>query len=488
MRASGNHVALQEGPFNDEQEAAVEIAKRLKVAPHSLLREGKVQGSPDAASRSKVHKQVPKLHEMKGSRSKVPDSQASKFSYVTKRTLRGQMYWVGQPWWGKQKLFKNEDAAVAWVAKMRKTSVVKLRKGNKLHKFCTQVQKRLAAVLDIYGSGSEVPGDVEYLRAHAISSQKFFAMEPALEILDVQAKYGPFRDALMHCFQTSKLESEVPKSKVYQKLQEQHGLPRLCRALRLHFTLLEAMREVEGSDFSSWVTNCGRNVSHHSGLVPMLMRLKMIQIAAAGDRKCFHLSSVTGRRYVVQQDSRFAVLAKLCQVIKLADTLRETLYSVQGPRSCTAWCKTFHALRDAVHDHPCPGMMDTTSYLPLWTLRALMLRRMYSQSISRLRADHCSWQEFTGTFPDQKKMMTRIVAAKTVRAGGGLSCSQALKASTYKGPVELMAMFLCFCGAVEQVSTDFLLEHRTELKRARKEYKKTQGQNPVLMVLVDSIK
>jgi len=164
--------------------------------------------------------------------------------------MRGSTYWVGQPGKRNQKLFKSQDEAAAWVAKQRKTSSDSLRKGKALYKYCTQYQQRLVAVVSIYGGGSEVPGDVEYLRTHATSSEKVFVKEPTLEILDVRSKYGPFRDALISCFKASRPLSQVRGHKVYtKKLQEQYGFQAVRRAERLVSVLRQVVHAVEGRDF-----------------------------------------------------------------------------------------------------------------------------------------------------------------------------------------------------------------------------------------------
>ena len=89
---------LLQGPFEDEVRAVASIAKTLKVKPQSLLR-SQVRGP------------------------RVQDEVAvSRFRYVTKRVLRGNTYWVGQPKKGRQKLFKDMGKAAKWVARQRKTS------------------------------------------------------------------------------------------------------------------------------------------------------------------------------------------------------------------------------------------------------------------------------------------------------------------------------------------------------------------------------
>ena len=140
-------------------------------------------------------------------------------------------------------------------------------------------------------------------------------------------------------------------------------------------------------------------------------------------------------------------------------------------------------MSDIVKQNPCPGMCNTTSYLPLWTMRAILLRRMYAAGTSRLRLDNSLFSDFASTFPDQKKMLEKIVQAKP-----GLTCKEALQMSSYKGPPELMSMYLCFLKGVDRTSTEFFQRHRDLLLQTRREYKQQHHQNPVLRELVKIVR
>ena len=69
-----------------------------------------------------------------------------------------------------------------------------------------------------------------------------------------------------------------------------------------------------------------------------------------------------------------------------------------------------------------------------------------------------------------------------------LTCKEALQASNYKGPPELMSMYLCFLKAVDRISTHFIKKHCDLLRKTREEYKKQHRQNPVLKELVKIVR
>ena len=463
---------LFRGPFEDELQAATSIAKTLKVKLPDLLR-SKVQGHA--------------VHDLEV---------VSRYRHVSKRILRGTTYWVAQPGQGRQKLFKDMLKAAQWTAKQRRTSVKALLKGSALHG-CRQYQFRLATVVHIYGGGSEVPGDAQHLRQHAHSMEAIIEQEPAMEILDCQSKYGPFRTAQVDVFRTSPPWSKVQKSNAWvKKLQEGYGPVRQSRLLDLQqrygedvvvraHGLLGVLRRtseaIEGTDLTCWVTNCGRNVAHHSGFIPMLIRFKVLRKVPKSSVSSLSLGSITGRRYKLRTDNLLEALSKLCKLIVLADAIKRS--KVRGPRSCSAWIKAFRNLSDIVQKNPCPGMNDVTSYLPLWTMRAILLRRMYAAGTPRLQLDNSSFSDFASTFPDQNKMLEKIVEIKP-----SMTCKAAMKMSGYTGPLELMAMYLCFLKGVDRTSTVFFCKNMGLLMKTRADYKLSNLQNPVLRELVKIVR
>ena len=461
-----------QGPYREEYQAAVAIAKILKVKVASLLR-------------SKVkHVRGPNVTE---------DAAVSTYRYVTKHVIRGTTYWMAQPSRNRQKLFKDIKQAAAWSAMIRRVSMNSMLKGSKLH-YRNQYQHRLAVVLRIYGQGSELPGDAAYLQSHAKAIGAIVKQEPAIEILDAQSKYGPSRDALAESWGSSLPWSKVRWSRVLRQYQpvsreDLRGLEikytaaKVHRAQHLLAVLRSTVQQVDGADFECWVTNCGRNVSHHSGFVPMLLRFEILQKVSKSTVPSLALGSTTGRRYQLRSDNLLAVLGKLCALIRLADAIEEKLPAVHGPRSCSAWSKAFQDLSQVVQDNPCPGMRDTTSYVPLWTMRALLLRRMWATGTRRLALDDSLWSDFAATFPDQKKMLSKVVVAET-----GLTCRNAMQRCKYKGPAELLTMYLCFLGTVDRTSTSFFIKHEAKLKKLRAIYKTDHLQNPVLLELLKIMK
>ena len=92
------------------------------------------------------------------------------------------------------------------------------------------------------------------------------------------------------------------------------------------------------------------------------------------------------------------------------------------------------------------------------------------------------WSEFAATFPDQKKMLRCLIPRP------GLTCRNAMQRCKYKGPAELLTMYLCFLGTVDRTSTSFFIKHEAKLKKLRAIYKTDHLQNPVLLELLKIMK
>ena len=120
-------------------------------------------------------------------------------------------------------------------------------------------------------------------------------------------------------------------------------------------------------------------------------------------------------------------------------------------------------------------------------MRAILLRRMYAAGATKLRLDNCLFKDFANTFPDQKAMLHKVVEYQ-LRVKKSLTCKEALQASNYKGPPELMSMYLCFLKAVDRTSTAFFKKNFDLLQKTRGEYKEQHHQNPVLRELVQVVR
>lgn len=302
----------------------------------------------------------------------------SEYMYVTKRVLRGQTYWMGQPRRNSQKIFKTQLEAAKFVAKVRCVSVNKLLKTkDKLFTGGTYCD-RFKAILKVYSNGREGPGDLESWRQLSKVSKvkQLFNREPAAELLSLLVKYDPFRKAFHKALAG---RSTVGRSKV-------------ARAEALRNALRKAaVATAANHDLSVWVRNCGRNVSHHSGLIAVLHRFHILQRATRKKNGCLKFTE-KGNVYTLKNTpaARKACIAKLQHVISFMDDVKCS--AVQGPRTCTQWCDAYDCLLEVARKHcavPNGQVVVNTSDREAW------IGRPRAGSLQLLPPSACAYLRWT---------------------------------------------------------------------------------------------
>ena len=339
-------------------------------------------------------------------------------------------YWCAKPPQKRQRLFAQLERAEEYVLKETGLSRCVLAKAKRSPR-ASELARRVCVFAKVYNKCKELPGDVVSLKEHAQRSARHFKREPAAMVLLVQAKYGPFRDAMMAAF----------RSKDYCRFTV-HNCSKVqgcrLRAEMLLQVLCKAVRQSSGQNFTAWVANCGRNVSHHSGFIPMLRRFNVLRTARRHDVEKFTFHGPTQYALCASAGGSRKAIRKLESLITFADAAAEVMFKVQGPGTCRAWCSLYTQLLEAVGQHPSPGMSfkhTAVPYLTGWTCRGMLLLRMY-QGKAQLRADDTPVSEFARSFPDQKGIVAKLqghwrsrnqAGADTVRA----LCQRTLAAAVH---------------------------------------------------------
>jgi hypothetical protein len=118
-----------------------------------------------------------------------------------------------------------------------------------------------------------------------------------------------------------------------------------------------AKKVAASTDLTIWIQNCGRNVSHHSGLISLLHRLDIL--IRAGQKKDGFQFRRGGHFYKLKETAvaKQKSLQKLQHIIAFMDDVSKS--KVQGPRSCAEWCSATEQLRELAAKHDVPGMKAT---------------------------------------------------------------------------------------------------------------------------------
>ena len=246
------------------------------------------------------------------------------------------------------------------------------------------------------------------------------------------------------------------------------------RAVALFKNLSDALEDIDGTDFLEWTKNCGRNVSHHSGFIPICRRSHVLQSGAVKSGG-LRLSSRVWQ-YKLRGIST-AALKKLCDIIQVSDKMHAKLEGYEL-KTCTDWCSAFGQCMGIAMKESAPGL---TGYLAKWTVRCMLLNRLYRQG-RKLVPGSCTWRDFCKAGPDQKCNMQVLSGYRHRRRN--ILVKALLKDVGYKAPPELVSMYLCFLNGISHYSTEALEKKIGEMSAYRREFKRTRGMNPIFADVV----
>ena len=189
-----------------------------------------------------------------------------------------------------------------------------------------------------------------------------YFQEPALRLISIQLKYGPWRDALATSWACRRKEREGVKGRAERAAFIVELLQDVCRAM-------------DRVVIDAWVDNLGRNISHAAGPVPTMHRLGILKGAVA-KHKILRYAKGGGRAKrlcVGREIGRSRTLVG--KVIDLVDTVGD----VRAPRTCREWVEVHERVLAAMGRSKPPGMTRTE----------LFLRSIYSTSVAGGDAGTC---------------------------------------------------------------------------------------------------
>lgn len=322
-------------------------------------------------------------------------------------------------------IFPTELAAAKDVARRLKLGSVKdLLK--KRAQYLDKAVSRFKAMRAFWNPEAFVPGDLESAIAHRSWSAAMFKAEPAFEVLSVLGKYGPWKDKLLAAW----LRSGRPRK---------GELPLERRAAIISGVLRSACQDMSGEHLADWVQNCGRSVTHHSGFLPMLVRLRLIRPSLRGEL----VLGVNGARYAFNgKESSVQVSESLGCLAGACDDLQDIL--AEPPRTGAQWLSMYKQYCAALTRHQVPrmGLTGVARYLLPWTFRVMCISRMRTQGIGSLTACGMTLTTFSSMFPDQGQWIKR---ARALTPPKKRTVEGLIQILGYTGPVELLTMYLCLC-------------------------------------------
>ena len=356
-------------------------------------------------------------------------------------------------------------------------------------------------------------GDLESMQHFASGvARAMLKAAPVLIIVLVQGKYGPWHKALTVAWcRCGRPSFDVAKC---LRVQDSTSPGVMEHAKALRDVLVQAAKLMHMVDLKVWTTNCGKNVSHHSGPAPLLMRCDIV--TSIDDPQSRTSPGVQGDELKIgdswyrllpdTQESRSPGSRSPSATHKLAMLIAVSKIWIPAwekpPSTMADWKCQMHAIIEQlsqVKARRAPGLQPHLSkqsgspgianYLVVWTLRALFLTSMHLHGIQRLKMEACtSIAEFIGCFPDQSDWVARLANATKTNHVSGL-----FDAIGYTGPVELFTCYCCFLGDpdFDWVTADGFASHSSALRAGIAAYRAEHGLNPnpaVIVKLVAGIK
>lgn len=203
------------------------------------------------------------------------------------------------------------------------------------------MRDRFKALRSVFGD-KHLPGDLSAAICFAKNHQamSMCKCEPALELLSVQGKYGPWKDSLLIAWRDEVRESRSARCSWQGDIHN--------RSDRLLHVLARACQLMAATDYRVWVQCCGRGVTHHSGFIPLLLRLKVLRRGTSTQGSKSLRLGVNGTRYCLCNEAR---RTKLKEYIHAADKLRLALSCIAVPRSLEDYWVVWRKLTKARKDH-----------------------------------------------------------------------------------------------------------------------------------------
>ena len=282
-----------------------------------------------------------------------------------------------------------------------------------------------------------LPADLGSAFRHVWKSMVMFSAEPALEMISIQLKYEPWRQALLACWR------EVGKPGGALDVAGLKDPDLHARASRLHAVLTPTIRYMSKTQVVEvWSSNCSRTVGRHSSPQMVLHHLGLLQ---KGGSLAFEQGSEGSWRLASSKQEVESSVKKLMKLILGWCTVRKVIR--RAPKTCTEWCKlqrsAFMALKKLKVPIPRLDVSKGHQYVLAWTLRTLMLMLMEKQGVKAARVDKkmTAWG-FCSMCPDQQSYLKKMYFA--IRPA---SVSDFLRQCGCEGMrPELFSCLVCFAG------------------------------------------
>ena len=347
-------------------------------------------------------------------------------------------------WWvNKQAFFKDQKAAVAFVAKQRGLTAENLRRPVAPQELCRRIGA-LSSVLDV------VPFDIQDLVNRTADADDMCSRVPVLMPLFIQAKLGPWRGLMQEAWKALKADPRSPVHCCRRAISPSVPCP-LSQAVEAEVArtiLVSAVRGMARSrslraELQYW-NKLNLGVQHHSGFVPMCLRLNVIETGGPLD--------------LGMQESNYKLVDHSSETLKKLEKLSGVWKDLSPvlclPTTCSEWRQCMLDAMKFMYKKPAPGLNPHYGeYLPGWTLRCYLFMAARKEGVKSMKWKGIGIRSMGQMNPDQKQwfqiLEQHVKTTKELRALVGTHC-----------PPELLSCQLCLLSnkAFDKYDSEWIRE------------------------------
>ena len=262
-----------------------------------------------------------------------------------------------------------------------------------------------------------------------------------------------------------------------------------CPVEQLYRVLVDTAHALDSVSMSAWTLNCGRQVSHHSGWLPLLIRLGILRRASRSTRSRPPRLQVS-RQQLHHKVLRLGEMGQLYQTRPLKGPLRRKLRSyvdagtaIVGtaavPRTCADWCAQVENFMAAARKHMlASSRAGSGAYYLCWLARTFLVALMRSHGVAGLGMTGLTEASLQQLGPDQGGWIPKLCS----RSGA----VQSLRSLGYSKAPEVFSMYACLFNdpQLASVCPASLRQRVAALRRRLSSYRQVHGVTPHPVVLL----
>lgn len=303
---------------------------------------------------------------------------------------------------------------------------------------------------------SVVPGDLSASLVHHTKSKQMYATDPGLLVCSLRGKELAWKDALLRCW----------------KAAQPHDMKGVFEVLQKALACMASPANKTRSDL--WQKHVNRNVTHHSGWLPMAQNLLPLLQKVKRESSGVLVFGTGGLYKPLQFSAKFVDAYTKFRKVGLV------LRTLPVVKSGTEWAEE---LSSATASAAAIGLRSTIKqeYSWPWLVRTQLFAMLRSSGVRKLTTANLTSDQLATMNPDMHQHVEDL-------AEHSLMAADVLKSVKYDGPPELFSMYCClFISSPEKFDPKAVRSSRAALIQAREKFTEEHGIPPHPLLLLEAV-